>query len=204
MKKAKTVDLILTSPPYKDDEVPYSYYDWLDNFIKLSLEVAPRMLMFNSSQRLIEICKRFNPKTVLIWNKKFGMTAFRYEPIFLFTRDKDEKIWGRGRIYKTCLSYTMTNKKHINQNPVGLYVELLKFFPTAQVILDPFMGSGTTAVACKQLDRNFIGFEIEQKWIDITNKRLSAIPEKLEKFLGKQLTPHRTDKVTQETVNDSV
>jgi len=40
-------------------------------------------------------------------------------------------------------------------------------------VLDPFMGSGTTAVACKQLRRNFIGFELSQKYVDIANKRLS-------------------------------
>jgi len=40
-------------------------------------------------------------------------------------------------------------------------------------VLDPFMGSGTTAVACKQLQRNFIGFEISQKYVDIANKRLA-------------------------------
>ncbi len=39
-------------------------------------------------------------------------------------------------------------------------------------VLDPFMGSGTTAVACKQLQRNFIGFELSQKYVDIANKRL--------------------------------
>ena len=39
-------------------------------------------------------------------------------------------------------------------------------------VLDPFMGSGTTAVACKQLQRNFIGFEISQMYVDIANKRL--------------------------------
>jgi DNA modification methylase len=39
-------------------------------------------------------------------------------------------------------------------------------------ILDPFMGSGTTAVACAKLHRNFIGFELEQKYVDIANKRI--------------------------------
>ena len=34
------------------------------------------------------------------------------------------------------------------------------------------MGSGTTAVACKELNREYIGFELEQKYIDIANKRL--------------------------------
>ena len=40
------------------------------------------------------------------------------------------------------------------------------------LILDPFIGSGTTAVACKQLDRNFIGIEINPDYVDIANKRL--------------------------------
>ncbi len=45
--------------------------------------------------------------------------------------------------------------------------------PEEGIVLDPFMGSGTTAVACKQLKRNFIGFEISKEYCDIANKRLS-------------------------------
>ena len=39
-------------------------------------------------------------------------------------------------------------------------------------MLDPFMGSGTTGVACKKLGRNFIGMELEQQWFDIAQKRI--------------------------------
>ena len=42
------------------------------------------------------------------------------------------------------------------------------------IVLDPFLGSGTTALACKNLNRNFIGIEINQKYIDIANKRLEV------------------------------
>ncbi|MCH7534164.1 MAG: site-specific DNA-methyltransferase [Bacteroidetes bacterium] len=41
------------------------------------------------------------------------------------------------------------------------------------IVLDPFMGVGTTALACKQLKRNYIGFEIDKKYIDLSNRRLS-------------------------------
>jgi len=41
------------------------------------------------------------------------------------------------------------------------------------VVLDAFMGSGTTAVACKQLNRKFIRFELSKKYCDIANKRLA-------------------------------
>jgi len=137
------------------------------------MNVSPRMLMFNSSQRLVEICQRFNPRTVLIWDKKCGMTAFRYEPIFLFIRDPKEKIWGPGRIYRNCIGCVpVRNKQHINENPVKLYVELLKFFPKANMILDPFMGSWTTAVAAKELDKKWLGTDNSISCCEIGKKRL--------------------------------
>lgn len=43
------------------------------------------------------------------------------------------------------------------------------------IVLDPFMGSGTTAVACKNLGRQFIGFEINPKWHKIACDRLNNI-----------------------------
>jgi site-specific DNA-methyltransferase (adenine-specific)/modification methylase len=45
-------------------------------------------------------------------------------------------------------------------------------FPSALSILDPFMGSGTTGVACAQLGRKFIGIEIEPKYFDIACRRI--------------------------------
>ena len=46
--------------------------------------------------------------------------------------------------------------------------------PNASTILDPFMGSGTTGVACAKLGRKFIGIEIEPKYFDIACKRIEA------------------------------
>lgn len=43
------------------------------------------------------------------------------------------------------------------------------------IVLDPFMGSGTTAVACKESDRNFIGFEINEKWCKVANDRINKV-----------------------------
>jgi DNA modification methylase len=40
------------------------------------------------------------------------------------------------------------------------------------VVLDPFMGSGTTAIACQEKNRNYIGFEINKNYIDVANKRI--------------------------------
>ncbi|GHU98387.1 hypothetical protein FACS1894211_02050 [Clostridia bacterium] len=43
------------------------------------------------------------------------------------------------------------------------------------IVLDPFIGSGTTAVACKELNRQYIGFEIDPKWHKIATDRLNNI-----------------------------
>ena len=48
----------------------------------------------------------------------------------------------------------------------------LGFLPDAETILDPFMGSGTTGVACANLGRKFIGIEIEPKYFDIACRRI--------------------------------
>ena len=63
---------------------------------------------------------------------------------------------------------------HPTQKPLELIKILINnYSKEGDTVLDPFMGSGTTAVACKQLRRNFIGFELSQKYVDIANRRLS-------------------------------
>ena len=44
-----------------------------------------------------------------------------------------------------------------------------------EVVLDPFIGSGTTAVAALMLKRKFVGYEIDQKYIEIANKRIDVV-----------------------------
>jgi len=64
------------------------------------------------------------------------------------------------------------NKRHPTEKPVSLMQEVVSW--TAGAILDPFMGSGTTGVACANLGRKFIGIEIEEKYFDIACERITA------------------------------
>jgi DNA modification methylase len=64
--------------------------------------------------------------------------------------------------------------EHPTQKPVELMKWCLELLPDAHIILDPFMGSGTTGVACVKLGRKFIGIEIEPKYFDIACKRIDA------------------------------
>ena len=63
-------------------------------------------------------------------------------------------------------------KQHPTQKPLSLMRWCVLICPDVQSILDPFMGSGTTLVAAKQLGRRAIGIEIERKYCDIAIERL--------------------------------
>ena len=65
------------------------------------------------------------------------------------------------------------NKKHPTEKPVDLmklYVE--NSSQVGDTVLDPFMGSGSTGVACKELGRNFIGVELDKQYFDIAESRI--------------------------------
>jgi len=63
-------------------------------------------------------------------------------------------------------------KQHPTQQPVALMEWCLGFLPNADTILDPFMGSGTTLVACAKLGRKGIGIELDPDYFDIACKRV--------------------------------
>ena len=67
---------------------------------------------------------------------------------------------------------------HLSVKPLQLISHLVRLFTKENaVVLDPFMGSGTTAVACSVENRKYIGFELNKEYIDVANKRLESINE---------------------------
>lgn len=61
---------------------------------------------------------------------------------------------------------------HPTQKPLELMKWCLGFLPDAELILDPFMGSGTTGVACAKLGKQFIGIEIDESYFEIACRRI--------------------------------
>jgi DNA modification methylase len=61
---------------------------------------------------------------------------------------------------------------HPTQKPIEVMKWCLSFLPKAEIILDPFMGSGSTGVACVNMGKKFIGVEIDEKYFDISCKRI--------------------------------
>ena len=65
--------------------------------------------------------------------------------------------------------------QHRTEKPIGIMRWLVKTYSNKnQTILDPFMGSGTTGVACAELGRKFIGIEIDPDYFEIAKKRIET------------------------------
>ena len=66
------------------------------------------------------------------------------------------------------------NKLHPTQKPVELLEYLISTYSNeGDIVLDTFMGSGSTGVACQNLNRNFVGIEIDKNYFEIAEKRLN-------------------------------
>jgi site-specific DNA-methyltransferase (adenine-specific) len=107
----------------------------------------------------------------LVWLK-------RYDEAFGSFLSDAETAWmskGHGVYCRRDLSNNSiaTSRAHPTQKPVPLMAWCLAFFPYAKTVLDPFMGSGTTLVAAKNLGLRATGIEIEERYCEAAAKRLS-------------------------------
>ena len=71
----------------------------------------------------------------------------------------------------TMITWETAGRSHPHQKPVWLLAHLINK-ATGQTILDPFMGSGTTGVACAKLGRKFTGIELDEGYFDIACRRI--------------------------------
>ena len=108
--------------------------------------------------------------TALVWVK-------RNEDVFGSFLSDAEIAWMKGGYGVYCykdVSYKTSEKRiHPTQKPFGLMQWCISKIK-GKCILDPYMGSGTTGVACANLGRKFIGIEIERKYFDIACERIEA------------------------------
>ncbi|MEO9535133.1 MAG: site-specific DNA-methyltransferase [Marinomonas sp.] len=116
-----------------------------------------------------------DPKSVITWVKNnHSMGDLEHEhgrktELCLFYPGPEHKF-PSGRPNDVITAPRTGNDLHPTQKPVSLMSHIVNW--TSGVILDPFMGSGTTGVAAVQMDRQFIGIEREPKYFDIACKRI--------------------------------
>jgi DNA modification methylase len=83
-------------------------------------------------------------------------------------------------------------REHPTQKPVGVMEWCLGFLPDAKTILDPFMGSGTTLVACQKLGRLGVGIEIDPDYFEIACKRVEDATRQPDLFVEPAPKPKQT------------
>ena len=119
----------------------------------------------------------FKLHNLLVWNKN-NTTPNRW-----YMKNCEYVIFARKGFAKSInnpSSQTVHNFDNIignKQHPTEKPVDLMKLYvgnssQVGDTVLDPFMGSGSTGVACKELNRNFIGVELDKQYFDIATKRI--------------------------------
>lgn len=128
------------------------------------------------------LLKHISVRNMLVWDKISGpgsSYAFTHE-LILFA-EKDTPCMKGSNIFRipgfsAGAKKTNEEKLHPTQKPVEVIEKLITdSTKEGDLVLDCFMGSGTTAVAAKKLNRNFIGFEIQEKYITISENRLKQV-----------------------------
>lgn len=133
-------------------------------------------------------------KRTMIWVKpdsspQFNgqMPAMGYESIPLAWCGKGHSSWnggGRRGVFTHLTNQPDRHGVHQTEKPVPLMAELVSLFTSPNdIVLDPFMGSGTTGVACAKLGRRFIGIEIEPKYFDIACHRIEQAQRQKDLFV---------------------
>ena len=192
----KSVDAVITDPPYGMNlDTDFSKMVNRNNFKGLSAgNIYSNVIGDNRQFDPSEILKMadtvvlfgydyFSNKlpdnsTVLVWDKRLTESAdkcFGSPFELLWINKKTRKRFYRVRWYGLFGTEKQDIKKrvHPTQKPIELMVKIIEDFTHEDdTILDPFMGSGTTGVACVQTGRNFIGIEIDPTYFAIAERRI--------------------------------
>ena len=130
-------------------------YEWL---LKTEWTLKQEVVWFNGSQNF-DKCRFFPMTERIYWLSKGTNTNF----INAINQHDLIKDTAEG-----------TDKEHKRAFPVKLARRFIICFPDAELVFDPYMGSGTTAIAALNEKRNYIGAEISKKYFDLANKRIDC------------------------------
>ena len=161
-------------------------YDTIFNKL-IELQNIVNMCIFCSNKQISKIMGWFEDKgysvTLLVWKKTNPSPLCNLKHVsdfefIIYVRGKGA-YWNSDEILN--IKYKLKqypiindkNKLHPTEKPIKLLEELIRLHTKENdVILDCFMGSGSTGVACKNLNRNFVGIELNKEYFEIAKKRM--------------------------------
>jgi len=200
-----SIDCIITDPPYStptitafgrkkvlnlaDLSIQERFFREVKKEMERILKPDGRVFIFCDDKYypiLFSVFYDWQNKNLVVWDKgKIGMgNPFRKQHELIFYANRESFNYNRTEgitHYPTILKYSSDkNKVHGAQKPIRLIEDLIKGFTNeGDIVLDCFLGSGTTALGCKNLNRNFIGIELSPEYCKIAEERLNE-------FLNKQ------------------
>jgi DNA modification methylase len=169
-----SVDAVVTDPPYPDyhcDRWPTTPIDFLDG-----LDV--RQCVFWSAK----VDFPLSYTAIHIWRKTGVGCASMYERIFERNGHRNYRVFSGNPISNEFNAQVSRDVfwNHPSQKPLSVIKDLvLLCSKPGDTVLDPFMGSGTTGVACVQTGRNFIGIEIDPGYFKIAERRIAEAQQQL-------------------------
>ena len=132
-------------------------YEWI---LKSNWILKQELVWFNGSQNFDKI--RFYPMT---------------ERVYWLVKNKDTKLFNKINSHDLFKWKPVGSKgNHTRTFPKEMVADILKCFDNADIIFDPYIGSGTTAIVSRELKRNFIGIEISPEYCKIAEDRLKQKP----------------------------
>ena len=193
MPQLEPVDLVLTDPPYGIADV------WKGGFGKKhGWNKADSVKAFRNSwdtkpptQEVFDAIFAVSKKQIIWGGNYFKLPPSRCwlvwnKPERGFTLAEAELAWTNAdNIVRVCdCKRSDTGRIHPTQKPTKLMFWCLglSWSKNATTILDPYLGSGTTAIACECLKRKWIGIEIEEKYCEIAAKRIELERKQLKLF----------------------
>ena len=192
----KSIDMILTDPPYAINLTPQrdtskfkntkvlndNTLDWLPKMVEECYRISKNVVLVfcgwqNIDKFKIELEKKFAIKNILVWDKDWFGMGNNYRPNYeLCLLCCKTNITTKSDNKSNILKYRRISPQkllHSCEKPIPLLEDLITELSNPQdTILDCFMGSGSTGVACKHTNRNFIGIELDDNYFEIAKKRI--------------------------------
>ncbi len=175
---------------YNDDIPEAEYQEWQINVLNECYRVLEQdgSMFYNHKNRIRDgsqispyswIFKtEFIVKQEIVWmNGSQNFDKIRFYPfterVYWLTKSRKTKLYNT---ISHCDYFTRaewkpvgTKGSHTRQFPEKMVEDILNCFPEKKTVLDPFMGSGTTGIVCKKLNKDFIGFELNEEFCKLAN-----------------------------------
>jgi DNA modification methylase len=221
--EGKLVNLVLTDPPYnvnveetagkiKNDNMPDAdFYKFLfTSFVNMeqNMEADASIYVFHADTQGLNFRKAFHDagfylSGCCIWKKNalvLGRSPYQWqhEPCLFGWKVKGKHQWYSDRKQTTIWEYDRpkSSKDHPTMKPVALMAyPVLNSTMRGCSVLDPFLGSGSTLMACEQTGRVCYGVELDEKFVDVIVKRYIEDCGKDSVFLLRDGVKNRFDEI---------